>query len=121
MSASVRSLESVRRNAANLVRERIEARTRRVGARVSELAETLRSSVRDLRARDSSFGGDAAESIAERLGSLGHYLEVSDSNRLLADLIALVPSLGPPVDVAKPASKPYEPSFLQNAFTASPP
>ena len=89
MSASVRSLESVRRNAANLVRERIEARTRRVGARVSELAETLRSSVRDLRARDSSFGGGAAESIAERLGSLGHYLEVSDSNRLLADLESL--------------------------------
>jgi hypothetical protein len=89
MSGSQRYFKAVRKDAAKFVRKRIEKRTHSAGARISQVAKLLRSSIRDVRSRDSSIAGDVVESIAQRLDAVGHYLSVSDTDRLLADVESL--------------------------------
>src|SRR5450755_533857 len=89
MSGFKRNFKAVRKDAAKFVRRRIEMRTQRAGARISEVAKLLRSSVRDVQSRDSPFADDVVESIAQRLDAAGRYLSVSDADRLLADVESL--------------------------------
>jgi hypothetical protein len=63
-----RNFKAVRKDAAKFVRRRIEKKTHSAGARISEVANLLRSSVRDVQSRDSPFADDVVESIAQRLG-----------------------------------------------------
>ena len=79
----------MQKDVAKFVRRRIEERTHSAGARISEVAKLLRSSVRDVRSRDSSLAGDVLESIAQPLDAVGRYLRESDTDRLLADVESL--------------------------------
>ena len=90
MSGSKRNFKAVRKDVAKVARRRIEKRTHAAGARISEVAKLLRSSVRDVQSRDSPFADDVVESIAQRLAAAGRYLSVSDTDRLLADVESLV-------------------------------
>jgi hypothetical protein len=89
MSGFKQKVKAVRKDAAKFVRRRIEKRTHSSGARISAVAKLLRSSVRDVRSRDSSFEGDVLEAIAQRFDAVGHYLKVFDTDRLLADVESL--------------------------------
>jgi hypothetical protein len=89
MSGFKRNFTAVRKDAAKFVRRRIEKRTHSAGARISEVAKLLRSSVRDVQSRDSPFADDVVASIAQRLDAVGRYLSVSDIDRLLADVESL--------------------------------
>ena len=89
MSAFKRNFKAIRKDAAKVVRRRIEKRTHTAGARISEVAKLLRSSVRDVQSRDSPFADDVVESIAQRLDAAGRYLSASDTDRLLADVESL--------------------------------
>jgi hypothetical protein len=89
MSGFKRNFKAVRKDAAKFVRKRIEKRTHGAGARISELAKLLRSSVRDVQSRDSPFADGVVESIAQRLDAVGRYLRKSDTDRLLADVESL--------------------------------
>lgn len=50
---TLRTFKAARKDAATFVRRRIEKRTQSAGARISELAKLLRSSVRDVQSHDS--------------------------------------------------------------------
>jgi hypothetical protein len=89
MSGFKRKFKSLRKDAGKFVRRRIEKRTHSGGARISAVAKLLRSSAGDVRSRDSSFERDVVEAIAQRLDAVGHYLKVSDTDRLLADAESL--------------------------------
>src|ERR1035438_858849 len=83
MSSFKRTFKAVRKDAAKFVRRRVEKRTHSAGARISELAKLLRSSVRDVRSHDSPFADGIVESAAHRLDGVGRYLRTSDTDRLL--------------------------------------
>jgi hypothetical protein len=89
MSGFKRTFKAVRKDAAKFVRRRIEKRTHSAGARISELAKLLRSSVRDVQSHDSPCADGVVESIAHRLDGVGRYLRISDTDRLLADAESL--------------------------------
>ena len=89
MSGSKRNVKAVRKDVAKVARRRIEKRTHAAGARISEVAKLLRSSVRDVHSRDSPFADNVVESIAQRLDAAGRYLSASDTDRLLADVESL--------------------------------
>src|SRR5664279_5068042 len=55
MSGFKRNVKAVRKDLTKVVRRRIEKRTHAAGARISEVAKLLRSSVRDVQSRDSPF------------------------------------------------------------------
>jgi len=89
MSGFKRNVKAVRKDLTKVVRRRIEKRTHAAGARISEVAKLLRSSVRDVQSRDSPFADDVVKSIAQRLDAAGRYLSASDTDRLLADVESL--------------------------------
>ena len=81
MGGFKRNVKAVRKDAAKVVRRRIEKRTHTAGARISKVAKLLRSSVRDVQSRDSPFADDVVESIAQRLDAAGRYGGVSPNPR----------------------------------------
>jgi hypothetical protein len=89
MSGFKRTFKAVRKDTEKFVRRRIEKRTHSAGARISEFAKLLRSSVRDVQSHDSPFADGIVESIAHRLDAVGRYLRISDTDRLLADVESL--------------------------------